>query len=198
MLKKEIIIIIFNNSGARESFWYLLEEEFNCFSQAKWMHCFLFVCIFPVSVSARIFINVAVVIHGFLSLFFVLASCFRFLYSAQMSRLTIDESKNGSTVMVKQGETIVIQLPGNPTTGYTWTREGKPNMENSSCESLDVKGSYQQKNSGMMMTGAGGVFSFEVTPKQSGSHLLKLVYARPWMKDAAPEKTFSIQIDSTA
>lgn len=119
-------------------------------------------------------------------------------YLTSMALRTVDESKDGSTISVKKGETFRIQLPGNPTTGYTWTREGKKDMTSSSCELLDVKGSYQQKSGGGMMMGSGGMFVFDVTAKEEGAHPLTLVYTRPWETNASPNKKFFIQIDCIA
>jgi inhibitor of cysteine peptidase len=33
---------------------------------------------------------------------------------------TLDEDDNGSTQQVDAGDTLVVELEGNPTTGYTW------------------------------------------------------------------------------
>ena len=103
------------------------------------------------------------------------------------NEVKLDESDDGSQVALNGGQTLVVSLEGNPTTGYTWEtaevdqkvlREvGEPQFE---AESDAV--------------GSGGVQTLRFETVTSGSTTLKLVYVRAWEEGIPPQETFSVQV----
>ena len=101
--------------------------------------------------------------------------------------IRLDASDNGRQIEVKEGQTLVITLEANPTTGYSWDavdldeailrQTGEPQFESSS-----------------KVIGAGGTQITRFETLKAGQTTLRLIYHRPWEKDVEPLETFSIQI----
>lgn len=108
--------------------------------------------------------------------------------SAQQSAsspLIVTEKDDGKSVQVMVGQTLAIQLPSNPTTGYQWVlaRDLGPL----------VGGRQRFTPSGANMPGAGGAETFKFLAKETGSVTLTLEYRRPWENDP-PTKTFTVTV----
>jgi inhibitor of cysteine peptidase len=95
----------------------------------------------------------------------------------------------GKTVDVKVGEMILVELEGNPSTGYTW-------------EVKDLDASFLQQvgeiafNSGNPgLIGSGGTLTLTYKTLKAGTTTLNLVYHRPWEKDIKPLNTFLVTIN---
>jgi inhibitor of cysteine peptidase len=99
----------------------------------------------------------------------------------------VDDSMNGQTITVKQGETIVVTLAGNPTTGFGWT------VKDLDTTILSQIGDYSYKADSNLI-GAGGVFTYQFKAEAAGTTTLKLDYARSWETDVAPEQTFAVTV----
>jgi predicted secreted protein len=87
---------------------------------------------------------------------------------------------------------VSIELPGNPSTGYSWTwtagREGV------------VKEVYAgfTRNEEKPMPGSGGVFVFVFEGETEGSVELVFTYARPWENVGAAETIrYAFTVDKT-
>jgi inhibitor of cysteine peptidase len=101
--------------------------------------------------------------------------------------VTLGESDNGKTVTVSAGTSILLQLPGNPSTGYDWeVTIGNPSV-------LEQSGTRKFTPSSSAM-GAGGTYNFWFQPKTAGRTDLTLVYRRSWETGVAPLKTYKITI----
>jgi inhibitor of cysteine peptidase len=99
----------------------------------------------------------------------------------------ITEADAGHTIRVPVGTTLEVALPGNPTTGYIWQRSpGDPG-------GIEVLGAARFEPSGPAI-GQGGLvhLGFRVTKPAATS--LWLVYRRPFEKDVAPARTFSVTL----
>ena len=101
--------------------------------------------------------------------------------------LTLREEDASKTVELGVGHTLLVELKGNPTTGYQWE-----------VESLDT-GMLKQVGEPEFkpdsdLTGAGGKFTFRFEGAAAGEADLRLVYHRPWEKDAPPEETFEVTV----
>jgi inhibitor of cysteine peptidase len=107
--------------------------------------------------------------------------------------VTIDlsESDAGATLDVDRGTTLVVRLPANPTTGYSWAlvtavtnvlSEGKP--------------IFVQSASAGQQVGAGGTESWSFVAQEPGEQELRFEYRRAGERDAPPAKsvTFSIRV----
>jgi inhibitor of cysteine peptidase len=106
--------------------------------------------------------------------------------SPHQTKLT--EADLGKTVEINVGEQIVIQLEGNPTTGYTWEAS---DLDGSLLQQV---GDPQFKSSSPGLVGAGGTVILTFKAIKAGSTVLNLAYHRPWEKDVAPIKMFTVNV----
>lgn len=94
---------------------------------------------------------------------------------------------NARQIELNKGQTLVITLEANPTTGYTW--EAEEFDEHILRQAGETK--FQPQSSAI---GAGGVQTLSFEAVNAGKTSLKLVYHRPWEKNVELLKNFSIQI----
>lgn len=92
---------------------------------------------------------------------------------------------DGSTVTVRSGGTVVVELEGNPTTGFTWLEAEVPDV-------LESRGEPGFEPSSDAL-GAGGMMTLTYDAVAAGEGTLKLDYARPW-ESVQPENTFSVTV----
>lgn len=122
----------------------------------------------------------------------VLARCASLMESDKEADKEVNENYNGQTLKVTAGETFVLSLDSNPTTGYDWSVAAS--WDEKVLNLLD-KG-YQQSGNSQLM-GQGGKSYWKFKALQAGTTDLKLVYARPW-ESVQPQKTFQINIVVTS
>lgn len=101
------------------------------------------------------------------------------------SRIITDKD-NGATINLKRGDTLVIQLEGNPTTGYTW--EALPASPQLISQVGETK--YTPNSSAI---GASGIIELTFKADIQGSGTLTLVYHRPW-ESVQPLNTYTINL----
>ena len=101
-------------------------------------------------------------------------------------QVNLTASDNGRKITLFAGQELVIQLDGNPSTGYTW-------------EAKDLDASIFQQvgepvfaSSNSNLVGSGGILTLTFRVLKSGTAALTLVYHRPWETKVAPVNTFSI------
>jgi inhibitor of cysteine peptidase len=102
--------------------------------------------------------------------------------------VTISEQDNGKSVQVNVGQTVVVRLPSNPTTGYQWSAQGNP------APLALVKSDYATDPQVAGRAGAGGMQTLQFAAKSSGKVELTLGYSRPWEKDVPSAKTFKVTV----
>ncbi len=100
----------------------------------------------------------------------------------------VTEADQGKTVEAKVGDTLVVALAGNPSTGYAWVAKDVPSFLKLEGEPTFVK----SDNSGAV--GAGGTLEIKFGAAAAGSGELLLDYKRPWETTATPAKTFSATV----
>ena len=103
------------------------------------------------------------------------------------SSLTLEEGKSGSIIEINSGETFVIILEGNPTTGYTWEVDA---LGATILQQLGEPDFTPDSDA----IGSGGKFTFRFRAISVGQSPLKLVYHRPWEQDVPPLKTFELTV----
>jgi inhibitor of cysteine peptidase len=113
---------------------------------------------------------------------------------AKTKSLELTKADNGKPAKLAVGDSLVIRLAGNPTTGFSWRTAkltgdavkdaGEPN--------------YQTDARPQGMVGVGGTYTFTFKAVKEGKSDLELAYSRPWEKDTPPVETFKIAIDVTA
>lgn len=106
---------------------------------------------------------------------------------AELNGIAITEADNGRTVTVTEGRDVIVRLPSNPTTGYTWQ-----------VVSTDPTFGYPSKTfiPGSAATGSGGIEQFTWKTKSFrpmvGAHTVAMEYRRPW--ENRPLKTFRFTV----
>jgi len=108
--------------------------------------------------------------------------------NAASGPLKLGEADNGKAYTVQVGDTIEVIIPGNPTTGFSWT----PALADKDAALVQLIGepAYAADSAAV---GGGGTFTLTFKAVAQGEALLRLVYARPW-ENVAPEKTFSATV----
>jgi predicted secreted protein len=101
--------------------------------------------------------------------------------------VTIGASSNGKSLSLKPGDRLVVRLPGNPSTGYRWDVARLP----ASLRALGT--SYETRKTTPPMAGQGGIFVYRFAARP-GRGTLRLVYHRPWEKQAPALKTFFVGV----
>jgi inhibitor of cysteine peptidase len=102
-----------------------------------------------------------------------------------MPELGLTQSSNGSTVQAHEGDTLVLELPENPTTGYRWNLTSHDEILRLSGDSFQPSGSQG--------AGGGGIRTLRFIIGHSGDTELGLALVRPWQPDS-PRETFSIHV----
>jgi inhibitor of cysteine peptidase len=108
--------------------------------------------------------------------------------------VTVSDSDSGNSIELQQGQELIIRLPSNPSTGYTWSQADATSVP------LKVQGSpyYEtDKSSGNPPPpGAGGTEVWTYTAASTGQQNLRFEYRRSWETGIPPEKvvTYSISV----
>jgi predicted secreted protein len=107
---------------------------------------------------------------------------------AAKGTLKLEQADDGKTYAVKTGDAIQVVIPGNPTTGYSWTAA----LADKDAALLQQVGDpqYAADSTESSLVGSGGVYTLTFKAVAKGQALLKLVYARPW-ESAQPIQTFT-------
>ena len=90
----------------------------------------------------------------------------------------------GDSISVAEGQTFVIELESNPTTGYEWTAEKNANAEFVKSEMVTSS----------TLVGAPGMQQLTFKATKSGSSTLVLNYARSFEPDNPPAQTESFPL----
>jgi len=108
--------------------------------------------------------------------------------SPQQQEVKASIDDNGREMQLKKGQTLVVTLEGNPTTGYSW-EVAEPLSEQVLRQAGEPE--FQQESD---LVGAGGVQILRFEAVNAGKMTLKLIYHRPWERDVEPLETYSIQV----
>jgi len=108
--------------------------------------------------------------------------------SPQQQEVKASLADNGREMQLKKGQTLVVTLEGNPTTGYSW-EVAEPLDEQVLRQAGEAEFKAESK-----ALGAGGVQILRFQAVNAGQITLKLVYHRPWEKGVEPLETYSLQV----
>ncbi len=113
---------------------------------------------------------------------------FSFVACGQSGRtpITLSEADSGKTVELNKGDTLVITLVGNITTGYNWEMLQDPAILR------QVAGPQVTPDSKAL--GAPGKIALRFEAVKTGQASLELVYRRSWETGVPPQKTFEVTI----
>ncbi len=108
--------------------------------------------------------------------------------------LEVDESLNGQQYQVQAGQTFMVALDSNPTTGFIW------NFRNAGDEGIiSLLGSAyanDASNNQTVVTGQGGKQYWYFKALQPGITQLEMIYARPW-ESVQPAQVYTLIINVT-
>ena len=98
------------------------------------------------------------------------------------------EKDAGSVVQLKQGDTLIIKLQGNPSTGFTW---GAASVDTAILK-LEGDPAFEAETPGL--PGSGGTLTFTFKAAGTGQTELQMIYYRPWEKGTPPANTFEVTV----
>lgn len=99
------------------------------------------------------------------------------------------EEQGDCPLTLKTGQTLMLTLPSNPTTGFRWQVQ---NSAQSILRSLgpEVYNNPEDKN----LVGSAGQSVWRYQAASVGNGRLTMVYQQPWAPEVAPEQTFDCAI----
>ena len=122
-----------------------------------------------------------------LALFAALA-VFATIVGCSQSPVQVGPDASGSTVTLRPGQGLTIELESNASTGFRWAFTTEPD-----AAVLALAGNDYQAPSADLL-GAPGKEAWRFTAVKAGTTSLTLVYARPW-ESVMPEKTFTLTVE---
>ncbi len=117
-------------------------------------------------------------------------------------KINIKDLEEDSYLPLTLGQKFIIELDGNPTTGYSWTLEDPQYLNSSLLKTIDLKenngGEYYKKHtdedSEFKRVGGGGYYHFKFQVGEiEGFHKLNFVYKRAWTDEDKIKKTVSLK-----
>jgi predicted secreted protein len=113
--------------------------------------------------------------------------CAAMAFAAESMPITVSEAQNGSTVRLSKGKSLVIKLPAQLGTGYSW---GVTDLKGAPVR---LAGSQIEGPSAGFPGGSETqVFTFEAVDGGAGE--IELGYRQPWMTDKAPSRNFTVRV----
>ena len=106
--------------------------------------------------------------------------------SAQLA-LALEAADSGREITLQKGQVLVITLPGNPSTGYSWV------MVDPEGAILRQIGEPEFKADSDLV-GAPGTMTLRFEAVEAGQMDLTLEYQRPWETDVEPLETFAAYV----
>jgi inhibitor of cysteine peptidase len=105
--------------------------------------------------------------------------------------ITVNEDKDNQEISLGMGDTLEVRLASQPGTGYGWqVTDPLPSVLRLVEKTLDLGGSGQVPSA----PGASAAAVLRFAPVGAGAGDLRLVYARPWEKEAVPKKTYTLHV----
>lgn len=117
---------------------------------------------------------------GFILSFALAVGC----HDSSADTTLVTREQNGATLTLPVGDTLAIELAGNPTTGYQWVV--------AECDTNRLEAAEPEYRPNSDAIGAGGLYTFRFRALSSGPAPLRLAYRRSWEPD--PIDTFSLTV----
>lgn len=102
--------------------------------------------------------------------------------------VTVHGLDNGKPITLVKGQTLLVTLPSNPTTGYSWA------VTSIDASILQQQGDPQYTAPANAMPGAGGTQTFTFIAAAPGTTTLTLGYRRPFEANTPPVEVFSAAV----
>jgi inhibitor of cysteine peptidase len=106
---------------------------------------------------------------------------------AAQTALALEAEDNGTEITLQEGQVLVITLPGNPSTGYSWV------LADSEGAIVRQVGEPEFKADSELV-GAPGTLTLRFEAVEEGEMELTLEYQRPWETDVEPLETFTAYV----
>lgn len=117
--------------------------------------------------------------------FLVLGFLFALLPGVAMAnKVVLGEEDAGKDLVLRCGDLLMVTLPSNPTTGYSWAVLARP----SGLLREVGKSRFEPSLHRSGMTGVGGVQRWKFRALATGKATLKFSYTRPWEHGVAPAR----------
>ncbi|MDY6966481.1 MAG: protease inhibitor I42 family protein [Halobacteriota archaeon] len=129
--------------------------------------------------------------HTILVLVIVLVGTSGCLSSDLEETVYVDASSAGKEVELSLGDTLVITLNSNPTTGFRWNLT---EMSDGSVLRLSGNEFEPPEASDPPLVGAGGREVWTFNAIKAGSSIISMEYSRPWEEETEPAETFNLTI----
>lgn len=127
-------------------------------------------------------------IIGIVMLIILLTTAF-FGWNHQKQKTIYIVTLAGNSLTVNQGDTFLISLESNPSTGYAWALSDSYN-----ANIVKFNGSNYTDNAGAAV-GTPGTEDWSFTGLKQGSTTLEFNYARSWETGVAPSQTQAYRIN---
>lgn len=108
--------------------------------------------------------------------------------------MAIEENYSGQEYQVPAGQTFIVALYSNPTTGYAWTLK---NAGDGQVVTPVVDFYRSEAGGNEPLVGQGGRHYWQFKALRAGSAQLQLVYARPW-ESVQPAQVFNLTVMVTS
>lgn len=108
----------------------------------------------------------------------------------------LTSADNNKTLDVGIGDAVTIELKGNPTTGYVWTRVGMEKLQDLTDRDVSVIRTFKAPGGGML--GAGGAYHFTICARTAGRHEVVLTYCRPFEAPNGGGEKFTVTLNASA
>lgn len=96
---------------------------------------------------------------------------------ANVETYNLKYADSGKTLKLALGDMVNVELPENPTTGYSWAFFTNPEPQNIIT---NITESYRQYNVAENMVGVGGIKIFSFKATHPGKVTVTGYYYRPW------------------
>lgn len=101
--------------------------------------------------------------------------------------MKIGDTDDGRQVALEVGQTLVLSLDSNPTTGYQWEITELD-------EGILKQTGHEYEADQPVLVGSGGKEVWRFQAQSSGSTTLSLGYRRSWEEGVEPIQTFSVEV----
>jgi inhibitor of cysteine peptidase len=97
-------------------------------------------------------------------------------------------NESGKQVTLSPGDSLVVTLDSNATTGFSWSVAGISDEDVVD----EVSNEYQAPDSELMGAGGQEIWTFEA--RDEGSSTIEMQYSRPWETGVEPAETFNVTV----
>lgn len=105
---------------------------------------------------------------------------------AHAAQLDLTEAENGKDIVLGKRDALVVRLPANPSTGYSW----QPSFSKPDIFKALGSGTYETAKTGNKV-GVPMTVAWKLKAVKSGSLRITFTYIRPWEKNVPPAREVS-------